>query len=46
VSANQALESKATTGIEPVQDLLRPLEPKVALYVEHFRVVGRGDESS
>ncbi len=39
-------QPEATTGIEPVQDLLRALEPKVALYVEHFRVVGRGEHPS
>jgi hypothetical protein len=30
------LGGKATTGIEPVEGLLRSLEPKVRLYVEHF----------
>jgi hypothetical protein len=27
-----------------VDDLLRSLEPKVRLYVEHFRALGDGDE--
>jgi len=31
---------EAPTGIEPVEALLRPLEPKIRLYVEHFRVIG------
>jgi len=39
-----ALESEAPTGIEPVDDFLRSLEPKIRLYVEHFRALGDGDE--
>ena len=34
---------EAPTGIEPVEDLLRSLEPKIRLYVEHFRALGDGD---
>jgi hypothetical protein len=36
---------KAPTGIEPVEDLLRSLEPKIRLYVEHFRALGDGDSA-
>ena len=36
---------KAPTGIEPVQDLLRPLEPKVRFYADHFREASGGDTS-
>ena len=41
---------EAPTGIEPVEDLLRQLEPnlllfeaKVRLYAEHFREADRGE---
>jgi len=46
VSADSALQSKAPTGIEPVQDLLRALEPKIRLYAEHFREAHRGNGAS
>jgi len=36
---------KAPTGIEPVEELLGSLEPKIRLYVEHFRALGGGDSS-
>lgn len=38
--------TKAPTEIEPVDGLLKSLEPKVRLYVEHFLRLGDGDESS
>jgi hypothetical protein len=28
-----------------VEDLLRSLEPKIRLYVEHFRALGDGDRT-
>ena len=40
---------EAPTGIEPVEEVLRLLEPdllfeaKVALYAEHFREAGSGE---
>jgi hypothetical protein len=41
----QTIPLKAPTGIEPVDDLLRSLEPKIRLYVEHFRALGDGDRA-
>jgi hypothetical protein len=35
--ARKANPLEAPTGIEPVEDLFRFLEPKVRLYAEHFR---------
>jgi hypothetical protein len=32
---------EAPTGIEPVEDLLRSLEPRVYLYAAHFMALAR-----
>jgi hypothetical protein len=39
-----AERTEAPTGIEPVEAILRPLEPKIRLYVEHFKALRARDE--
>jgi hypothetical protein len=37
-------ERKAPTGIEPVEDLLGSLEPKIYLYAAHFMALAQRGE--
>jgi hypothetical protein len=39
------LHPKAPTGIEPVEDLLGSLEPKIYLYAAHFMALARRDSA-
>jgi hypothetical protein len=43
LSAQNSLANpvEAPTGIEPVEDLLRSLEPKIYLYAAHFMALAR-----
>ena len=40
IALRRVLRQEAPTGLEPVEDLFRSLEPKVRLYAEHFREAG------